>query len=125
MIFNLGRPTCYGLAPGLDLHIFSLKITNLSFLSVESKTTNDLPLKELQENGTKNTPQEMSTLPAKSSAEMEAQNESENESEESDKDFRLMSKGMSLAICYAANSGGISTLTGTGPNLILKENVDM
>jgi sodium-dependent dicarboxylate transporter 2/3/5 len=42
-----------------------------------------------------------------------------------DKHFTRVCKAMSLSICYAANSGGIATLTGTGTNLILKENADL
>ena len=39
--------------------------------------------------------------------------------------MQQLAKGLSLCIAYAANTGGIATLTGTPPNLVLKGQVDM
>ena len=53
-----------------------------------------------------------------------AQNNKSDERSGSDPEFTRMSKGMSLCICYAASCGGIGSLTGTGPNLVFKDNTD-
>lgn len=41
-----------------------------------------------------------------------------------DKEFTMMAKGLSLSVSYAANCGGMASLTGTAPNLVLRSTLD-
>ncbi|KFQ44833.1 Solute carrier family 13 member 2, partial [Nestor notabilis] len=69
--------------------------------------------------------QEESTKPG-SSKETEGKVEENRKRNESllEEEHKKFSKGMSLCICYSASIGGIATLTGTTPNLILQGQVD-
>ena len=42
-----------------------------------------------------------------------------------DKEFAALARTFALCVAYAANSGGVATLTGTPPNIILKGQADM
>jgi sodium-dependent dicarboxylate transporter 2/3/5 len=41
-----------------------------------------------------------------------------------DDEMKRYAKAFALCVAYGANIGGIATLTGTPPNLVLKENAD-
>jgi sodium-dependent dicarboxylate transporter 2/3/5 len=42
-----------------------------------------------------------------------------------DKEFEELAKTFATCVAYAASCGGVATLTGTPPNIILKGQADM
>lgn len=44
--------------------------------------------------------------------------------EQKSREQHRFSQGMSLCVCYSASIGGIATLTGTTPNLVLQGQIN-
>ncbi|RUS68684.1 hypothetical protein EGW08_023554 [Elysia chlorotica] len=87
----------------------------------DSKVNGDVDQSTLENNGGTSVPD----TEAPTKAENSEQQNGDRSSKGSDPEFDRLCTGMSLCICYSASCGGIGSLTGTNPNLILKENSDL
>ena len=60
----------------------------------------------------------------RSATERQPLNELQRQWEKEDKEFKQFSCALKLSIAFAANVGGIGSLIGCGPNIVLKGQVD-
>ncbi|XP_062448806.1 solute carrier family 13 member 2 [Rhea pennata] len=98
--------------------------SELESSSAEEVSENINKAFELQEDSTKPDSSKATEQKGDSHVMTVEEDKKQNSEELLEKNHKKFCKGMSLSICYSATIGGIATLTGTTPNLVLKGQVD-